>query len=401
MSNRKSFPPYLSFLLFNLCFFMMDTMASYFSIYMNEIGFTKTQIGTINGMGSLCALACQPFFGMLADRSKSKNRILQMMILGTAILYPLILLNQSFIYILIVFCIYCTIRRFQPSLNTSMSVEYAEQSGKEYGPIRTMGAIGYALMMALVSRIAGIEPNGTKLTFFAYTAVCLLNVLLIFLMPPIRGHNRASEGKTLSPMTILKNKPILALIIFQMLISLSQGLWSSFFSIYFIEQGGTNAVYGMTLSIAAALEIPFLFFTDKFVRRLGARRTLLIIGLLTSVRWFGTYFSTSVLGLQIFQCLNFVSMVESVAVSITLSRLIVPQFKTTVQSLAVTFQSVVSVIVSSFLGGRLADLFGIRPLFFAAGTIALTTTLVFCLFIFKIIPENGKRLGEEEVAAAE
>lgn len=51
MENQKKrgFPPYIAFLLFNAAFFMMDTTNSYFQIYLNDIGMTKTMIGTIIG----------------------------------------------------------------------------------------------------------------------------------------------------------------------------------------------------------------------------------------------------------------------------------------------------------------------------------------------------------------
>ncbi|NLB90908.1 MAG: MFS transporter, partial [Clostridiales bacterium] len=161
--KERRIPPYVSFLLFNMCFFMMDTTASYFNIYLNGIGLSKSTIGIIGGTGSLGALAFQPFLGMLADRSHSKNRMLQMMIISSAALYPLILVSEHMIYILVVFCLYSIVRNFQSSLNTSMSVEFAERSGTDYGPIRMMGAIGYAVMMAIVAQIAN-RTNGAKLT---------------------------------------------------------------------------------------------------------------------------------------------------------------------------------------------------------------------------------------------
>lgn len=101
MENQKKrgFPPYIAFLLFNAAFFMMDTTNSYFQIYLNDIGMTKTMIGTITGTASLVALVFQPVFGVLTDSAKSKSRVLQGMVLLSAILYPLILLNKnSFIY---------------------------------------------------------------------------------------------------------------------------------------------------------------------------------------------------------------------------------------------------------------------------------------------------------------
>ena len=157
--KRRGFPPYLAFLLFNAAFFMMDTTNGYFQIYLNGIGLTKTMIGTITGTASLVALVFQPVFGVMTDSAKSKNRVLQGMVLMSALLYPLILLNKSFIYILLVYTGYAILRNFQHPLNTTLSVEYSEQSGKPYGPIRMMGAVGYALMMSIVGAVSAQEQR--------------------------------------------------------------------------------------------------------------------------------------------------------------------------------------------------------------------------------------------------
>ena len=141
-TEKSLISPYAAFLLFNLFFFMLDTTASYFQIYLSDIGLSKTLIGTVTGTASLAALVFQPFFGAVADASRSKTRILQLLLVITGILYPMLLLNTSLGYIMTVYVIFVVFRRFQPSLNTTMSVEYAEISGKPYGPIRMMGAVG-------------------------------------------------------------------------------------------------------------------------------------------------------------------------------------------------------------------------------------------------------------------
>lgn len=117
--KKFALPPYISFLLFNCAFFMMDTTNSYFQIYLNNIGLNKATIGSITGTASLVALVFQPVFGVLTDSAKSKNRILQLLILCTALLYPLILLNKSAVYILLVYIAYAIFRNFQTPLNTT------------------------------------------------------------------------------------------------------------------------------------------------------------------------------------------------------------------------------------------------------------------------------------------
>ena len=48
--------------------------------------------------------------------------------------------------------------------------------------------LGYTLMMALVSWAAGRE-NGAANTFWLYSVICIGNILLLFLLPPMPGHN--------------------------------------------------------------------------------------------------------------------------------------------------------------------------------------------------------------------
>ena len=105
---------YAVFLVFNAAFFMMDTVNSYFSIYLNDLGFTKTMIGTVTTVSALTAMAMQPVFGAMLDRSASRTRVLQGLILLTAAMYPLLLLNSGFAYILAVYTVYNVFRRLMP-----------------------------------------------------------------------------------------------------------------------------------------------------------------------------------------------------------------------------------------------------------------------------------------------
>lgn len=393
--ERKGFPPYLAFLLFNAVFFMMDTTFSYFQIYLNDIGFTKTMIGTITGTASLVALVFQPIFGARTDSAKSKTRVLQGMILMSALLYPLVLLNKNFIYVLVIYTAYAIFRNIQSPLNTTLSVEYSEQSGRPYGPIRMMGAVGYALMMSVVGAISSQE-KGVEKTFILYSLICLVNILLIFLLPPMKGHNRKSEGKKISPLVLLKSKPILMLILFQILINVSSGLCRSYFSIYFTDDmGGSNQLYGTMLSVAAAIEIPFLFLSDRFIRWLGAKRMLLVLGLMTALRWFTCFFANGTGMLFAAYCGNFISILETVTYALLLSKMVAPQLKTSVQTLSATIQNVASILISSYLGGFLADLIGIRPLFLVSGILVSLVTVVFCGFVLKF-DENKTALEAEQ-----
>jgi PPP family 3-phenylpropionic acid transporter len=380
-SPKKALPPYTAFLLFNFVFFMLDTTASYFQIYLNDIGFTKTMIGTVSGTASLVALFFQPIFGAVADASKSKTRILQLFFLITAVLYPLLLINNSMAYILIIYTVFVVFRRFQPSLNTAMSVEFSEQSGKPYGPIRMMGAIGYALMMMLISHIAGQE-GGIPRTFYMFTAIAMVNIVILFFLPKMEGHNTRTSGSKVSPAALLKCKPVITLILFQILLSIANSFGNSYFSLFFTKDiGGSNALYGTMLSVSAFIEIPFLFLSDKLIKKLGTRRMFMVLGIITACRWLVCFLAHDTTTLFVVRCFNFISILEVVTYSLSLSRLVSPRFKTSVQTLSATIQNVASILLTSYLGGFLADLIGIRPLFLVSAILVAVVVTVFCGFV--------------------
>ena len=135
--------------------------------------------------------------------------------------------------------------------------------------------------------------------------------------------------------------------------------------------------YGPIHTMGALCEIPFLFIADRLVRKTGTKLILLILGLLTGTRWLLTYLVPTPQGQFFVQMMNCIVMLNSVTVSITLSHMVAPQFKTTVQTLLVTFESVVSIIISSFLGGFFADLVGIRPMFLIAAIICFASAIIF------------------------
>ena len=368
---------YVLFLAFNAAFFMMDTVNSYFTIYLDSLKFTKTMIGAVTSVSSLAAMAVQPVFGALLDRSASRTRVLQGLILLTAVLYPLLLLNHSFVYVLVMYTVYIVFRRLQPAVNTALSVEYAEREGRDYGPIRMMGAVGYTAMMVLVSYIAGTE-GGVEKTFLVYSLICLGNILLLFLLPAMPGHNRKKDRKGVSPLSLFKNRGVVLLILYHVLISAANGIGHTYFPIFATsDMGSSNGLYGIMVTVGSLMEIPFLFLADRIIRRLGAAKTVALLGLLTAVRWGNAYLAASTGQLFVTQGFNFVNILEGVVIAVLISRRVRPEVKTVAQTLVATVQGVVGILVSSLLGGILADRFGIRPLFLTSACLSAATSFVF------------------------
>ena len=177
----------------------------------------------------------------------------------------------------------------------------------------------------------------------------------------------------------------MTLILFQILLSIANGFGNSYFSLYFTQDiGGSNALYGTMLSVSAFIEIPFLFLADRMIKKLGTKKMLLVLGLVTAARWFVCFLARDTTTLFVVRCFNFIGILEGVTYSLSLSKLVAPKFKTSVQTLSATIQNVASILLSSYLGGFLADLVGIRPLYLLSGILVTVIVIVFCCFVLKL-----------------
>jgi PPP family 3-phenylpropionic acid transporter len=103
------------------------------------LGLKESQIGIVMALGPLMAALLQPFIGVRADRSKSKNAILMVLIGGSSLAIVLLPLNTSYTYILAVCLMMASFQSAQTSLSETITLEYLENSRFSYGPIRAMG----------------------------------------------------------------------------------------------------------------------------------------------------------------------------------------------------------------------------------------------------------------------
>lgn len=101
-SNKtgKAVYAYVSFY-YALVFMALGAFSSYVSLYYNKIQLDLFAIGLLTSAGSIIALFVQPLWGLAADRSKSKNRILLVSLLLTASTVWLVPLSGTHFWLLL------------------------------------------------------------------------------------------------------------------------------------------------------------------------------------------------------------------------------------------------------------------------------------------------------------
>ena len=99
--KKQKFPinlflPYLGF------YSAQAIFGTYLNLYLNDVGFSKTQMGMFTSLSTLLVLIVQPLWGYVSDRSKTKNRILNLLLIAGATTILGFYLNINYWWIMVV-----------------------------------------------------------------------------------------------------------------------------------------------------------------------------------------------------------------------------------------------------------------------------------------------------------
>jgi PPP family 3-phenylpropionic acid transporter len=263
-------------------------------------------------------------------------------------------------------------------------MEYTAAHGHSFGPVRMMGTIGYQLGILatgflLVGSLRRLYPAmGLMLLLAAGTAL---------LLPGVRGHQHAREK--VSPAAFLQSRDLLLLLAVVFLASIGHQFNLTFFSKHLGDLGLDNAVTGIITMLSVTLEIPFLMFGDRLMKRLSIWRWMtlgLLIGavrfaLLSVVRSPAAIVLAQSLSIAHLSCFEFFPMVY-------LSRTVRKELLASSQSVLQMTSFGIARIVGSLAGGLVADATGIPAVYGICGAVMLAAAALF------YIPMRTRALAE-------
>lgn len=269
-------------LLFFFQFAAIGVYYTYLNIYYRNAGLSGTQIGLINMTTALIGVASVAGWGYLSDLT-GKNRYLIAIGAGGALLVAqFIPLVNSFMGFLALGALGSVLSAAPATLVDSTTLAMLGSRREDYGLFRLGGTLGYIITSLSAGFI--FDQAGLRWMFPSYGALMLLFALTALLLPDVAP---APMNRAKGDLAQLVRQPawiIFTVSIFFAWIAVNSSI--QFMGVSLQALGANQSLIGIAVTIGAVIEIPFMFFSGRLLRRFGPVRLLLVSFVLMVIRFF-------------------------------------------------------------------------------------------------------------------
>lgn len=361
-----------SFWLLEFSIYLPMAFFTFIGNYFNQLGFSDLQNGVLGSTAAIIILVSNPFWMRVSDK-RIKNTILTFISFTTALSIWLIYLFKNFWAI---FFISISIGFLWTSIipiAESMASYNANKFGFSFGKARMMGSLGYALVMLLLGYMTD------HLSFFLIGSLSFVFIgVSSLLVPKTQGYNVDQKTKF-----SLKNLPFqfYRMLIFEILVLSSNAFGLYFMPVLMRSRGYAVSFAGISIAVQALAEIPFFFFADRIIKKLGIKNMLVIGAVMFGVRWILTFLITNpiiVVALQSFEFFNWVAIYY--AVFYYVNSKIAPSQRSDAHALFWMTTSGISMIFGDVFGGWISNTLGVANGYFFFGIFSLVIGLTYAVF---------------------
>lgn len=342
----------------------ISIFAGFLQLYLQEIGMTKLEIGSLMAIGPFVSLFANPFWGFWSDKSRNIRIVLMMMMGGTFVLAQGVFYAPSYawIYVAMIFFYF-----FQSPLfaqTNSLILGYIDGTGQKFGSFRLWGSLGWALTAVAAGPV--IDRFGVSSVSIIFA--CMIAVAFIFsvLLPrqPIASDTPIVTIRRFGK--VMFNPYFMIFIGLGVLVSVPNAMNSTFMSLYIVEMGGDKQMVGWAIFTSSILEVGVFLLLDRLLKRkmsilLGS---LILISLLFALRWQLMALANNPMEVVFIQLMHSVTFGGYFYVGTQLTMLFIPRpYRSSGQAVYTMAWGGLSGVIAGLFGGWLFQSFGAEVMY--------------------------------------
>ena len=258
----------------------------------NTLGFTSSQVGIIVSIPSILGIIFVPIWGLLSDISKKQKTVLWINIFMSLILAGVYTITKSFIPVLIVATFFEMFRNSVLPLTDSLTTSFCRENNKNYGSIRVIGSMTFAVASFLCGQL--IKITNSDLMFFYVFMVSMIGCLIV--TPTLDTNTNIEQKEKLNLKEdlpkLFKNKSYILILLCGVCVAgLTEGMMS-FQGIYLMKLGAGTELVGLLTVFMVLPELFFMVKTKGLIEKYGMIKMIGFASCALLVRWI-IYFTTS------------------------------------------------------------------------------------------------------------
>ena len=362
---------------------------SFFNIHFSNLGYTSTQIGTINSVARGVALFILPIWGMASDNFKANKRVLQFAVFGT-MAFSLMFLTTSNFMIIIILMVFLSsfMNPIRPLYDSLLFSNLGEEGQNKYGRYRLWGSIGYTIIVPVLGYF--LEGTNVSNTFYVMAGLLFLTLLISTRLPKNKVQKASTDqeqeenegGRFANIGKLFENKLFVAFLIYVFFMQITMNGNLTYFPLYVLEYGGKEGLFGLTKMVGSISEILILIFSDKILDRFKIKHIFGVSSSAFVIRWLllGFFPMRSIfLGSQILHSLSF-GLFYVTCVNF-INKVTKDDVKSTAQNVFTSVYIGLGSIVGNMVGGVIFDRLGGDIMYLTWAALAFTAGLGYYVFL--------------------
>jgi len=251
----------------------------FINLFYVSLGLSGTQIGTIGSVSATVGLIVSPVIVTEIKKHPQARGILQASLMLGAIAYFLLGQQAAFLPIILIVFLQSLVGSGVMPTSDAMAVHVSEEAGTGYGSIRAWASVGWILTVLTSGWL--IERKGFEAGFLGVSLMWLAGALLTLLIQPRYFVSpRYAEQRKSNLRTALRHithdRTLLGYAIAVIFMGFLNNGVLQFENVFLSQLGASKQLISVAGILSAIVELPFMVYADRYIRRVGAHRVLLI-----------------------------------------------------------------------------------------------------------------------------
>jgi PPP family 3-phenylpropionic acid transporter len=248
------------------------------NLFYVSLGLRGTQIGAIGSVSAIVGLIVSPIVVTEIKKRSQARSILQASLVLAAIAYFVLGYQTAFLPIVLIVFLQALVASGIMPTSDAMAVHVSEQAGTGYGSVRVWASVGWIITVLTSGWL--IARKGFGAGFLGVTLMWLIGAAVTLLIQPryfvaLNPEEKRGPGLRTAFKHIARDRVLLGYAVALIFMGFMNNGVLQFENVFLSQLGASKQLISVAAILSAVVEVPFMIYADRYVRRVGAHRVML------------------------------------------------------------------------------------------------------------------------------